>query len=267
MRSIVVFFLCLIMGGLTLSTGEAIAHPEDEFCNEEGGMDPELCRELAKLDRDGQAEDIYGIYGTTNLEVISLDRPVIETIGLYIKLGFIHIIPKGYDHILFVIALFLASRRWQSLLWQISAFTVAHTITLAMAVSGLITVPACIVEPLIALSIAAVAIENILVKDITKWRPLVIFGFGLFHGLGFAGVLSDLGLERGQFLTSLISFNVGVEFGQLSIIAFALLLVRLAQYPMPSLAGESTYRRLVVIPGSIIITLFGLFWFVSRILS
>jgi hypothetical protein len=242
-----------------LSVGDAAyAHPEDEFCADGTGLDPALCRELAKLDRaSGPASE---------LPPVDVDRPVIETIWLYIKLGFIHILPKGYDHILFVLALFLASTRMRALLLQVFAFTVAHTITLGFAAAGWISAPANIVEPLIALSIAFVAVENIFFRDLTRWRPLVVFGFGLFHGIGFASVLTELGMARGQFLTSLISFNVGVEFGQLAVIALAFIAGLGIRRFLPA-PVDANWRTYVVVPGSLLIGLMGLFWFVSRVLG
>lgn len=147
------------------------------------------------------------------------------TFATYIPVGFDHILPKGLDHILFVLGLFFLSTRLTPLLWQVSAFTLAHTITLAMAVLGLVSVPASIVEPLIALSIVYVAVENIVSDKLQRWRPFVIFGFGLLHGLGFASVLGEFGLPEGQVIPALIGFNIGVEFGQLTVIALAFLLV------------------------------------------
>jgi hypothetical protein len=146
------------------------------------------------------------------------EQTVWDVIALYLQLGYTHILPKGLDHILFVLALFFASTRLGPLVWQVSAFTVAHTLTLGLATLGLVAVPSDIVEPIIALSIAFVAIENLIFKDMTRWRPAIVFGFGLFHGLGFAGVLSELGLPQGDLAAALLSFNVGVEVGQLTII-------------------------------------------------
>lgn len=100
----------------------------------------------------------------------------------YIPVGFDHILPKGLDHILFVLGLFFLSTRMGPLLWQISAFTLAHTVTLALGALGLVNVPGSIVEPLIAASITFVAVENILSKGFSKWRPVVVFVFGLLHG-------------------------------------------------------------------------------------
>ncbi len=261
---IILFAACFCCAGYAGSS--AFAHPEDEFCSEESGMDPALCRELAKLDSETAEEESPATeFGDTELEPISLDRPIMETVGLYAKLGFVHILPRGYDHILFVFALFLASIRLRPLLIQISSFTVAHTISLGLAAAGLISVPGNIVEPLIALSIAVVAVENIFFRDLTKWRPVIIFGFGLFHGLGFASVLSGLGLIRDQFLVSLVSFNVGVEFGQLAIIALAFIAATTVRRFMPISEREQIYRRFVVWPASAVIAFFGLIWFVTRL--
>jgi hypothetical protein len=138
----------------------------------------------------------------------------------YIYQGFVHILPQGLDHILFVLALFLLATKTSTLLWQVSAFTLAHTITLALGIFGIINLPSSIVEPLIALSIAYVAIENIFYHKLTKWRLPIIFAFGLLHGLGFAAVLVELGLPKSEYVSSLISFNIGVELGQITVVAF-----------------------------------------------
>ncbi|GAA4229960.1 hypothetical protein GGQ68_001648 [Sagittula marina] len=151
------------------------------------------------------------------------------TFANYIPVGFDHILPKGLDHILFVLGLFFLSTRLRTLVWQISAFTLAHTVTLALGALGYVNVPGSIVEPIIAASIVYVAVENIASDKLHKWRPAVIFIFGLLHGLGFASVLQEFGLPQGQFIPALIGFNVGVEFGQLTVVAIAFLLVVLAQ--------------------------------------
>lgn len=147
------------------------------------------------------------------------------TFATYIPVGFDHILPKGLDHILFVLGLFFLSTRFTPLLWQVTSFTLAHTVTLAMAVLGIVSVPGSIVEPLIAASIVYVAVENIVSDKLHRWRPFVIFGFGLLHGLGFASVLGEFGLPDGQVVPALIGFNIGVEFGQLTVIAIAFILV------------------------------------------
>ena len=148
-----------------------------------------------------------------------------QTFVNYIPVGFDHIVPKGLDHILFVLGLFFLSTRLRPLLLQVTLFTLAHTITLALAALGYVTIPGSIVEPLIAASIAYVAIENIFMKQMSPWRPFIIFGFGLLHGLGFASVLGEFGLPAGAFIPALIGFNIGVEVGQLAVIAVMFLCV------------------------------------------
>lgn len=178
----------------------------------------------------------------------------------YIGIGFEHILPLGLDHILFVVGLFLLSTRLRPLLIQITAFTLAHTVTLALGMLGIVTIPGSIVEPLIAASIVYVAIENILMKGMSPWRPFVVFAFGLLHGLGFAGVLTEFGIPNGQFLPALIGFNIGVELGQLTVIAICFLLVGFW------FGKRDWYRSRVVIPGSIIVALIGAYWFIERTL-
>lgn len=179
----------------------------------------------------------------------------------YLISGFEHIIPLGIDHILFVLGLFFFSLAWRPLLWQVSAFTLAHTITLAMATLGVVSVSPGIVEPLIAASIAYVAIENIFHKqdrNIGWSRIAIVFGFGLLHGLGFASVLGDFGLDQGHFLLSLLAFNVGVELGQIAVIAVAFLAVGVW-------AGrKSWYKPYVVVPASTAIAVVGLWWAFER---
>ena len=172
--------------------------------------------------------------------------------------GFIHIIPKGLDHILFVLALFLLTAKFSTLLWQVSAFTLAHTISLALGVFGLVNIPTNIVEPIIALSIAFIAIENIYSNKLKKWRVFVVFCFGLLHGLGFAGVLLKLGLAPNQYVISLIAFNVGVEVAQITVLILALLcLYRFQKKPW--------YRQRIIQPLSIFIALIACYWFIERI--
>ena len=152
------------------------------------------------------------------------------TFAAYIPVGVDHIVPLGLDHILFVLGLFFLAPSLGPLLWQVSAFTLAHTISLALAALDLVSVPASIVEPLIAASIVYVAVENIFRSGkLSPWRPAVIFCFGLLHGLGFASVLAEFGLPEGAFVPALIGFNIGVELGQLAVIAVAFLITFAAQ--------------------------------------
>ena len=179
----------------------------------------------------------------------------------YFGLGYTHILPKGLDHILFVIGIFLLSTRWRSILLQVSTFTVAHSITLGLTMYGVVSLPARIVEPMIALSIAYVAIENLVTTELKPWRLALVFGFGLLHGMGFAGVLRDLGLPRSQYLTALVSFNGGVEAGQLSVILIAFAVVAYWR------SDRAVYRRFVVQPASLAMALTGLYWMVQRVVT
>ena len=117
----------------------------------------------------------------------------------YLTLGFTHIVPHGLDHMLFVLGIYLLSRRARSVLCQVSAFTVAHSITLGLSMYGVVSVSPRIVEPMIAISIAYVAIENLFLSELKSWRVVLVFAFGLLHGMGFAGALKDLGLPRSEF--------------------------------------------------------------------
>ena len=168
-----------------------------------------------------------------------------QALAQYVPVGFDHILPKGLDHILFVLGLFFLSTQLGPLVWQISAFTLAHTVTLALAVLGYVSIPASIVEPLIAASIVYVAVENIVSDKLQRWRPLVVFCFGLLHGLGFASVLRDFGLPSGQVVPALIGFNIGVEVGQLTVIAAAALLVwavhRVERFELDIRTGQIVY--------------------------
>ena len=183
----------------------------------------------------------------------------LDVVREYVGAGFDHIVPDGLDHILFVTGLFLFSARIRPLLWQITMFTIAHSLTLAMAMTGLIELPARVVEPLIALSIAYVGIENVWHRQLHKSRLVLVFGFGLLHGLGFASMLSDFGMPDRAFATALISFNVGVEGGQLAVIGLAYLSIGLWFGTRPY------YRSLVAIPGSLVISAVGLYWTWQRL--
>ena len=191
-----------------------------------------------------------------------VDPPWWTTAIEYASLGFTHILPKGLDHILFVMGLFLLGTRWRPLLLQVTLFTIAHSVTLGLSMLDIVSLPSSIVEPLIAFSIAYVAVENLFTTELSPWRGALVFLFGLLHGLGFAGVLGELGMPRGQFGLALVSFNVGVELGQLSVIALATLAVGWWR-----LSNLERYRRWVVVPVSAAIALVGLYWTATRALG
>ncbi len=178
---------------------------------------------------------------------------------IYLIVGFKHILPFGFDHILFVLSLFLLSPKLKPIILQSTAFTVAHSVTLILASYNIISPPSRIIEPLIALSILYVAVENILSPKLKPSRIGIVFLFGLVHGLGFAGALSEMGLPKNAYLTSLITFNIGVELGQVTIILAAYFL--LAKW----FSDKLYYRSKIVIPISILIALTAAFWTVQRI--
>lgn len=182
-----------------------------------------------------------------------------EIFWTYLQLGYTHILPLGLDHILFVLSIFFLEPRLKPVLTQATAFTLAHSITLGLAMYGFIRPPTEIVEPVIALSILFVAIENIFSDKLSPWRVLIVFGFGLIHGMGFASALTSLGLPKKSFFESLIAFNVGVEFGQVSVILLAWLLVG------HWFADKPWYKRRVVIPASVAIGLIAAYWTVERV--
>jgi hypothetical protein len=168
---------------------------------------------------------------------------------IYLLLGFKHILPLGFDHILFVLSLFLLSPKLKPIIIQSTAFTIAHSVTLCLAAYQVINLPSRVIEPLIALSILYVAIENIVSPRLKPSRIGIVFLFGLVHGLGFAGALAEMGLPKNAYFTSLIMFNVGVEFGQLTVILLAWFF--LAKW----FSKKTYYRSVMVIPISIVIAL------------
>ena len=178
----------------------------------------------------------------------------------YIPVGFTHIIPKGLDHILFVVGIFFLSSKLSALFWQITFFTLAHSVTLAMASLGIVKISPSIVEPLIAASIVYVAVENFYSKTLNLRRSIIIFCFGLLHGLGFASVLAEFGLPIQQFVPALVGFNIGVELGQISIV---LILFGLIGYWFNT---KIWYRKLITLPISSVVGLIGLYWFFERVI-
>ena len=202
--------------------------------------------------REGEASEAFPLHGAMVV------KTRLEVAWQYLTLGFTHIVPKGLDHILFVLGLFLLSTKLKPLLVQVTSFTVAHSITLGLTIYGVVSLSPKIVEPLIAASIVYVAVENLFTSKLHAWRPVVVFGFGLLHGMGFAGVLQEVGLPRSEFLTGLITFNLGVEFGQLTVITAAFLIVGAWR------SNPTWYRGRIVVPGSLAIAATGMYWTVQR---
>lgn len=182
------------------------------------------------------------------------------TVGwYYMQLGFTHILPYGLDHILFVVGLFLLQPDALSVINQATVFTVAHCLTLALTMLGYIQPPRQAVEVVIALSILFIAIENICLNKIYWWRYLIVFLFGLIHGCGFATVLHQTGLPPQATVWALFAFNVGVEVGQIAVIAICYMLIG------KLLSNKNWYRQKIVVPISVIIGIVSVYWIIERI--
>lgn len=177
----------------------------------------------------------------------------------WLAIGFQHIIPWGLDHIVFVLGLFFLSTRLSTLFYQVSCFTVAHSLSLALATLGMVSVPASIVEPLIAASIIYIAVDNLYSKFLARWRLVVVTLFGLLHGLGFASALSELMLPAENFFTALLMFNLGVEAGQIAVLVLAFAAVGW-------LRNWSAYTERVARPATVTIAGVGTYWLLKRVI-
>lgn len=186
------------------------------------------------------------------------EEPRLTLLARYLRYGFDHILPTGLDHLLFVTGLLLGARRLYPLLGWVSMYTLAHSITLALAAFSLVRVDSPVVEPIIAFSIVWVAIENLRAEPAPRRRLLLVFALGLVHGLGFAGALRDSGLPSEGPLWALLGFNLGVELGQLTwLLGLAALI-----WPWRRRAG---FARFVVRPASVVIALIGGLWGIERL--
>ena len=210
---------------------------------------------LAVVDGDGKPNSIPAHVSPADAHVAQ------DTSGMHmwdlLTLGFGHIVPEGLDHILFVVCLFLLSPKLKPLLIQITAFTLAHSVTLGLAMAGWVLLPSRLVETLIAASIVVMAVENLFMREVKPWRWMLVFLFGLVHGLGFAGSFSSLHLPPGDFFRPLLLLNIGIEIGQLFVVAVcALVTVWMWRRPW--------YTRVVIYPASSAIALIALWWTIER---
>ena len=218
------------------------------------------------------------VFGLSELTVVKANEEAPKTTGAlpgrdegswftfeqYFRKGFRHVLPEGLDHILFVLGIFLLSRKWKPLLLQVTTFTIAHTITIALATMGVVTVSPSVIEPLIAASIAFIALENILKGECRHRRLVAVFLFGLIHGLGFASV-AGMKSDSPSFLSELLGFTVGVDIGQLAVIGLAFASIATLALFLSAIRQPDQYRRMIVVPGSLAIALTGVYWTVERI--
>ena len=177
----------------------------------------------------------------------------------FIGLGFVQVIPKGADHILFMLGLFFFALQLRPLLVQVAAFSLASTAALALVALNVVSVSTTIIGPLIAASITVVAVDNVLRPKPGLWRTAVVFGFGLLHGLGLAGALAELGGGQANVLARLVGFVIGVEIGLLTVIAVAWLTLGLW------FGAKPWYRRAIATPASLMIAAIGVWWFIERV--
>jgi hypothetical protein len=224
--------------------------------------DPSFGASVIRFQGPGEEDVSYSEFlqaGTASqpIAIEGVQQSTMQVLSNYVEAGFLHVLPLGLDHILFVVGLFLLSPRLRPLLWQVSAFTLAHTITLALGATGTVELPSAPVEFLIAASIAYVAIENLFTSRLRPWRPALVFGFGLLHGLGFAGVLAEFGLPQEHFVLALVAFNIGVEIAQLTVIGLCFVAVGWAM-------NRTWYRAGVVAPASLGITAMAFYWMLER---
>ena len=244
-------FLLFVLAASYQAT--ATAHPDDEFC-EDGGLDPELCAALVELDSATPAARFNSKASASSW----------DTFARYTGIGVGHILPGGTDHILFVLGLALGVLSARALLWLVTAFTLAHGAAITAAVLGWVSAPSLWVEAGIAATIAWVGIENLVWKPPLPWRYSLVFVFGLVHGLGFAGFLSDIGLPDERLPAALLGFNLGVEAGQITVVVGAAALSWLALRAVPQHKRDSALRWLRI-AGSATIALIGIVWTIQRL--
>jgi hydrogenase/urease accessory protein HupE len=173
----------------------------------------------------------------------------------FLKLGMHHIL-FGFDHLLFLLTLLIVRQSFKQLAWVITAFTIAHSITITLTVLGWIQLPSLFVEAVIALSICYVALENIFRKEI-RYRSILTFVFGLIHGMGFAGILLEMNLPKASLAVNLASFNIGIEVIQLAIVALLL--------PLLTLLHRWKHARSAVVGISGLAFVLGAIWLVQRL--
>ena len=187
-----------------------------------------------------------------------------DNVGTFIEFGFQHILPQGLDHVLFVVALYLNARNWPSLILQVTTFTVAHTITLGLAATGILSSPGDVIEPLIAISIIVLALEAMFAPRSPAWRLPVIFAFGLLHGLGFGSAMK-IYLENADLSAGLIGITIGVELGHMLVLVATGLAAFAVQLALRTANKQTLYRPTFVIPVAGLIALVGAYWALQRV--
>jgi hypothetical protein len=210
---------------------------------------------LGSFDYRGQPHEVTFTRFEPDYDYVTgYETPLWRRLVKFLKLGVEHIF-LGYDHIAFLIALIVVSR-FKELVWIVTSFTVAHSLTLILAVLVVEKLPVRLIEIAIAATIVYVALENLWARS-TRHRWMLTFVFGLIHGFGFANVLREMSLPTTGLVRCLLSFNLGVELGQLAIV--------LAFLPVAWWLGKWRHGRKVIVAFSVLLALFGAAWFIERV--
>ena len=256
------FLLCILVPGVNVSAHELLPQEVIEFLKEHPNATPQEINEFADTQDPVIAEKIK-VRSADILQVLTnnTDAGFFHNAKDFIRLGSTHIL-SGPDHILFVLTLLLVFISVGEIFRLITTFTIAHSLTLILAGTGTLLLSASVVEPIIALSIAVMAILTTFYGHLrfmgNLWAKTgLVFFFGLFHGLGFAGLLKEISVPNDAFLSSLVSFNIGIEIGQLIIIALAL--------PCILYFRKRTWYPIFIKCLAIGITGIATFWFLERI--
>lgn len=222
-------------------------------------------RQVVLIGQGDEAPQALLDAGNTTLTLSAPAPPLLTTMQRYLVTGIEHIF-LGYDHIAFLVAVVLWARRLVPVIKIVTAFTIAHSITLSLATLDVLVVPSAIVEPAIAASIVFVAVENFFSRDIDRrWR--VTFAFGLIHGFGFAGALRELGLPSNAVITALASFNIGVEVGQIAIVSAVIPALIALDRIMAGDRRKPARPVFLVYALSACIAVLGSYWLLTRVLS
>jgi len=264
---------CSAGNAAILADGDGIVYRNSFACADAAGDIIYRSTVLTEKDRvarqvvliaQGKSEAQALLDATTTTVTLSTAPPsLVSTAQRYLVTGIEHIF-LGYDHIAFLVAVVLWARKLVPVIKIVTAFTIAHSLTLSLAALNILVIPSRIVEPAIAASIVFVAVENFFSRDVDRrWR--VAFLFGLIHGFGFAGVLRDIGLPPNTAVPALAAFNIGVEIGQVAIVAAALPMLRLADRWSGGDRSEPVRAARLVYTFSAVIGLLGGYWLVARV--
>jgi hydrogenase/urease accessory protein HupE len=258
-----------------VSDGDGVIFRKPFSCRDVGGdivyrstvlTDSDPAARQVVLIGEGEAAPQALLDAVNSTVTLSAPAPSqLSTLERYLATGIEHIF-LGYDHIAFLVAVVLWARRLVPVVKIVTAFTIAHSITLSLATLNLVVIPGAIVEPAIAASIVYVAMENFFTRNTDRrWR--VAFAFGLVHGFGFASALREMGLPTNAVATALAAFNIGVEIGQVAIVSIVIpALIALDQFiafgrTKPARAASLVYAL------SALITVLGSYWFIERVLD